>query len=102
MYLWKHLDLDFDREVLMSEGITQKTVAIMGGGDWYDASVDLLDLPYDLDLEDENKNHRHWYDNEYCPALRSGNKPRYLSFPEWLIERCGAKKNESIEEYWDY
>lgn len=83
---------------------TKKTYAIIGGGSWHDASVDLLDVPGDVNLDEEKIKWRAWYEREYMPLdiAKRNNKPfvKYLSFPEWLIEKCGAIKSEVVEEYY--
>ena len=79
-----------------------KIVAIMGGGDWADASVDHIVVPSDMDMDTEHRAYREWYRQKYCSALRTGNKIPYLSFPEWLIKR-GARQTTDNEviEFWE-
>ncbi len=63
-----------------------KIWAIMGGGDWADASVEHLILPDGIDIEAEHKNHLWWYYNEYFPEMKN-----YLNFTDWL-KKLGAKE----------
>ena len=89
----------FER-ILMNNG--EKLVAIMGGGDWTDASVFHLVIPVGVNLEEEKAKRGKWYREEYCPALRANQRPIYSTFSEWLIKNCGAKKaTAEIEEFWD-
>lgn len=82
-----------------------KLVALMGGGDWTDASVDHLAVPDDLDLETAKKAHSAYYVNTYWPALMEEKKPKPESFSlaEWLCKHHGARKTteKEIEEYWE-
>jgi len=73
-----------------------RRVAIYGGGDWSDASVEHLEVPQDLDLDQARKARAEWY-RGYVPG-----KTRYLSFSDFLVERCGARPATDIEEYWEY
>ena len=61
----------------------ERLVCITGGGDWYDASVDLLSVPASMDMEAESKAHSNWFRNR-------GDAP-YLSFSEWLKLQRGAR-----------
>lgn len=64
-----------------------KITAIHGGGDWYDASADYLILPDGMDFATEKAACEKWYREEYCPALRRGEKPEYVSMVDWLRKR---------------
>lgn len=68
-----------------------RIVAIFGGGDWYDASVDYLVVPAGMDLDAEKEAHSKWW------RSRSKGEP-YKDFPERLIER-GAARATQIEEF---
>ena len=76
-----------------------KLVAIKGGGDWGDASVDFLAVPKGVDLDAAKAAYNVWYRDEYALALRnralSGALPYpvYLSFPAFLVARYGATEN---------
>lgn len=80
----------------------ERIVAIMGGGDWVDASVEHLVVPSDLDLGAEFRAYNKWYHRKYCPVLRTDNRIPYLSFTEWLIKR-GARRTTDNEvlELWE-
>ena len=41
-----------------------RLVAIMGGGDWYDASVEHLEIPDDMNLDEMKAARDKWYKNE--------------------------------------
>jgi hypothetical protein len=70
------------------------------GGDWFDASAELLSVPCEVDIDAEMGRHRQWYDEEYLPAMRRGEKIPYESIGDWLQKRCNAKPDTSIEEVW--
>ncbi len=80
--------------------VALKTVAIMGGGDWYDASVSFLDIPKGIDLKSEQQKYSEWYTKIYCPDLHAGGRPKYFAFTDWLIKYCGAKPSVVVEEFW--
>lgn len=75
-------------------------VAILGGGDWYDASVDHLVVPDGIKLDEQYKLYQAWYNDVYRPSLkkdvgaifgiRTGDV-EYMSFEGWLIDKCGAR-----------
>jgi len=83
--------------------VRPRIVAIMGGGDWYDASVDHLIVPREIDLEAEKRKWDEWYQYVYCSPENQDRKVRYICFVEWL-ENIGAKQatDEYIEEFWDH
>ena len=84
-------------------------VAIFGGGDWYDASVDHVVVPADLDLEAARERYRTWYKDEYSASFGPdpANPHRrtqltrvpYWSFAQYLKAREGASPAD-IEEVW--
>jgi len=64
-----------------------RLVAILGGGDWADASVDFLSIPFDITLKEAKVEYDKWY--------REGDRKRwteeeYMSFPNWLRKNYGA------------
>lgn len=82
-------------------------VAILGGCDWNDASVDHLAIPDGMELEAMRSDYNDWYRTEYCPAINDPNRDRrqplpvrYMTFPEFLISR-GARyaMQDEIEVY---
>ena len=72
----------------------KKIVAIMGGGDWYDASVDILEVPKDMNLQREHELYEVWYKEKYCGSTHE----EFMTFPQWLKKK-GAKEAE-VEEFW--
>ena len=66
-----------------------KQIAIMSGGDWYDAGVSLLAVPADMDVLAVKKEYKGW--------LRDH---PWVSFPDWLRKYKGAG-DSSVEEYWE-
>ncbi len=77
--------------------------AIMGGGDWADASVDHVLIPEGMDLDAEKLAHDEWYRRVYVPGL-NGEIPKveYLSLVGWLLTRGATKPGEDvIKEYWE-
>ncbi len=76
-----------------------RDIVICGGGDWCDASVDFVVVPRELDLDAAMAERSSWYQNEYCPQLRSarerrGDSPRFYTVKEWLLEFYNAKEWE--------
>ncbi len=80
-----------------------RIAAILGGGDWTDASVDHLILPDGMDVDAERTQWRAWYNDEYCPQLRAGRKPKYMGLCEWMISH-GARlaSEDEVEIHGDY
>lgn len=84
-----------------------RLVAVLGGGDWADASVDFLKVPDRLDLVAAKARWQAWYDTTYLPALRewqrnSGGAPTFLTFSNWLAQREGCEANpDEIETFND-
>ena len=64
-----------------------KQVAILGGGDWFDASVEHLSVPDDLNLADAKREFDEWRKTD-----------DYISFPDWLRKFKGAE-DSSVECY---
>jgi hypothetical protein len=80
-----------------------KLHAILGGGDWTDASVDHLLIPDGMDLEAEKVAWRKWYDETYLPGMRGAMLPRvpYQEWVEWLLERGAVRAGpEHITVLW--
>lgn len=69
-----------------------RLAAILGGGDWADASVDHVKLKQDINLDDIKKEYGAWYRNEYCSYLGTTPRPEYYTFVEWLINHEYAIK----------
>lgn len=79
-----------------------KIIAVLGGGDWNDASVDHLILLGNVDLEKEKQRHEKWCREVYIPNLNAGRRPAYYNFTEWLVKEGLARKtteDELIEIY---
>lgn len=70
-----------------------KIVAILGGGDWADASVEHIEVPNGMDLEVERNTYREW--------LRNTTSGACFSFAGFLKTR-GATDTDKVEEYWEY
>ena len=77
-----------------------KSVAIYSGGDWADASCEIIDIDSAIDVKEKKQEYEKWYNYVYIPAYRRGEKPKYLSFVGWLKHFCGAKESEKVEEFW--
>ena len=65
-------------------------IALIGGGDWSDASVCHLVVTDDMDIVSEKKLYRDWYAKIYLPELKMNGQPHFMSFERWLLDR-GAK-----------
>lgn len=89
-----------DSKVAATDNPVGRIVAIMGGGDWKDASVEHIEIPSNVNLEEEHSKYRQWYENVYCPEHRSDKDPEYMSFTKWLL-KAGATETDKVEEYWE-
>ena len=102
-YLWQfvrvfrpgvfgYLD-DFIDDVLATAKEKGKIVAIMGGGDWADASVEHLMIPKDMDIDQAY--------NDYNIDIRRPNA-RWVSFAEWLMQHGARNVTDSeVFEFWE-
>lgn len=70
-----------------------RTVALLGGGDWADASVDLLDIPDGIDIEKIKAEWFVWYRTDYLPNYKAGNKPQFKTVIDMLLA-LGAKHSD--------
>ena len=70
-----------------------RTVAVMSGSDWTDASCTHMKVPNGLNLEAEHAAWRVWYETVFCKQAGAD----YVTFARWLIQR-GAKDAE-VEEF---
>lgn len=77
----------------------ERIVLICDGGDWTDASFDDLMVPEDMDLEEEKKLWRSWYEGEYLPELHAERKPKFRSLVDFLCEKGAREAN--LEQFWD-
>ena len=76
-----------------------KLLAILGGGDWVDASVEHIVAEDDIDLSILKDTYKTWYHDIYIPG-----KVPFMSFAEWLIFKGHARKAiDGIDyiEYWE-
>ena len=76
-------------------------VAIEGGGDWADASVDYLVVPLGVDIKtEENKRQKYIViRNKRRDWDWMLNKYPYLSLSAWLIKHCGARVTTDDDIY---
>jgi hypothetical protein len=70
-------------------------LAILGGGDWSDASVDHITVQADVDLVAAREAYNTWYREVYCPALHRSGYTRpcpitYMNFVDYLKAHYGA------------
>lgn len=86
-----------------------RLVAILGGGDWADASVDHMALPDGMDPEAMRAKYEDWYRNSYCAGPSDPNRGllqppscRYMTFPEFLISRGARYTTEAELEVYEY
>lgn len=83
-------------------GPNERIVAILGGGDWSDASVDHVIVPSGSDLDALHKQYDRWYRGDYLPALRRGEKSGFATFPDWLVKTGHASSADASEvEVWE-
>jgi len=80
--------LDLAIKEFQGEG-KMKTVALLGGYDWADASVDILDIPDDMDIDAVRKEWQEWYNTVYRPS-HSRDGVVYKNVIDLMIEK-GAK-----------
>ena len=74
-------------------------VSIEGGGDWTDASYEIIYVPKDMNLELEGEKWREWYEKIYCPKLSNNENPEFIPFTDWLIKNGGERVNlETFQE----
>jgi hypothetical protein len=78
-----------------------RIVAILGGGDWADASVDHLVIPEGMKLAEMKAIYDDWYQSEYLPMRPD--QPKFISFTEYLKQQ-GARSttSEEVEEFQEY
>ncbi len=81
--------------------MSERIVALLSGGDWFDASVEHLIVPREMNLEAERNARRKWYEEIYCPALQTSNKVEYIDLSRWLIERGARQATETEVEIFD-
>ena len=70
-----------------------KLVAVLGGGDWVDASVHHLAMSADFNLDELKKEWVDWYQDVY---LKNRPNVKYVSFVDFLKSK-GARDAESAE-----
>lgn len=80
--------------------MTQR-VAIMGGGDWVDASVDLVNLPESVNLTEADSEYQQWKKENWSNGNYTGYEGKFLGFAEWLRVFKGATDSD-VEEYWPH
>lgn len=85
----------------IDENKDKKLVAVLGGGDWNDASVDHLVCPSTMDLNKEKEMYNKWY-RTYCDSMKGENKIEYQTFVEWLIKRGARQAEKEIEIFEDH
>lgn len=96
---------------LYEQMLAKRHVLLMSGGDWADASADLIDVPSGVDLQAEHDAYRKWYRESYVPSYTAWSKlenkysdenrqlcMKYLSFKEWLLSK-GCAANTTIEVF---
>ncbi len=88
-----------------------RLVAVLGGGDWADASVDHLVIPVGVDLEAAKQAYQQWYREVYCTqpnmyvhaGVPDPDRIEYLTFTAWLQTHHGAREatESDIEVFQD-
>lgn len=86
----------------MTEKNKAKILAIYGGCDWYDASVEHLVIPNgtEIDVKEEKAKYDRWYEEIYCNRASSADV-KYITFSEWLVRETKVRKatEEDIIEF---
>lgn len=77
-------------------GCSCRLVALLGGGDWADASVEHLVVPCDVDIEAQKQKYRDWL-KEFWRLMDSPERIGFQSFSRWLILNRGAREATSEE-----
>lgn len=80
------------------KSLKRRIVSVESGLDWTDAVYELLEVPSNLDLTEENVAYNQWYREKYLSVLFGNQKIKYKTFAEWLKER-GAKDVDDIEYF---
>jgi len=75
-----------------------RIIAILGGGDWYDASVEHVEIPDNMDLEKERTAYQEWHRNVYNLHRKPNN---YQTFVEFLKSQ-GAFDSDKVEIFSEY
>lgn len=80
---------------------------LLGGGDWADASAELLQVPDNITLEEAKTACYKWYNTEYLPALqhwkdtaRKTPAPKFYTLREFIIAFMGGIPDTTTET-WD-
>ena len=73
-----------------------RVVAMCSGGDWCDASVEHIQVPHDMNL-DEMKTE---YLKKYGYLARQESGIQHISFTVWLMHH-GCKVDDTVEEFFD-
>lgn len=75
-----------------------RIAAILGGGDWWDATVSHLVLPAPLNVDEAKKRYNEWYHRWY----NGGHDPLlWMSFPDYLIKHEGCQPAGSAVEVYE-
>ena len=77
-----------------------KIVAIMGGGDWTDASVEFIEISNNVDLKALYKDYNNWVKDVYWKYKDTDKQVSYMPFINWLIKYTNIKEAD-IEEFWE-
>jgi hypothetical protein len=72
---------------------SEVVLAVLGGGDWYDASVEHYVVSRSVDMDKEMDKYKRWRRNVQDPLFEKwkegGRKPPYpdfLHFTDWLLQ----------------
>jgi hypothetical protein len=75
-----------------------RVVAIKSGGDWTDADVQHVVAPPGLDFDAAHARYRAWYADEYVTIYPRRERPEYMTFDQWLVQREGCAPG-GVEEF---
>jgi hypothetical protein len=102
--------------------VSYRIVALLGGGNWADASVSHILVPSDVNLTEAADRYNREVRESYFEKIRTWKTcevrrlrgiidpscegvvaPKWVSFSEFLVENCGAGSpiNEEVEVFWE-
>ena len=93
------LDDFIDDALAVAKESKNGKIITIRSGEFFDASVEHLVIPSDMDVEYEKEAYDEWYEYAYRPSC---NRIKYMSFSDWLRTR-GARDTTDTEvlKFWE-